>query len=116
MTFIPTRSQKICTVLGWSPATLQPCFGIVNANQRFIVKDASLTHTHLLQARKPVILEADHWKQKLQPELCFNHEQWEALYPPPINNKHGDLSWKITHRVIPTAFSLIGTDAVLRTL
>jgi len=60
-------------------------------------------YTHLLQAEKPVIPAVDHWKQKLQPETCVNATEWKALYPPLINNKHGDVNWKIALRVFPTA-------------
>jgi len=107
----PEWSQKICTASVWPPPTLQPCFGIENSSPGQTPIDISSCrtrhfYTHLLQAEKPVIPAVDHWKQNLQPEPCFNAKQWKALYPPLINNKHGDVNWKITHRGLPTALSL----------
>ena len=104
-------SQKICTASVGPPPTLQPCFGIVNSSPGQTPIDISLYKTrhfykHLLQAERPIIPAVDHWKQNLQPEPCFNAKQWKALYPPLINNKQGDVNWKIAHRVLPTALSL----------
>ena len=92
------------------PPILQSCFG-VNASYGETPIDISSCKTrhfyrHLLQADKPVIPAVVHWKQTLQPEPRFNTKQWKTLYPPLINNKHGDVNWKIAHRVLPTALSL----------
>ena len=48
----------------------------------------------------------DYWKENLHPEPTFNAKQWKTLYPPLITHKHGDVNWKIAHRVPPTALSL----------
>ena len=90
---------------------MQPCFGIVNPSAGQTPIDVSSCRTrhfyrHLLQAEKPVIPAVDYWKQTLQPEPRFNAKQWKTLYLPLINNKHGDVNWKIAHRVLPTALSL----------
>lgn len=103
--------QKICTVSVRPSPTLQPCFGIVDSSSGQTPIDISLCrtrhfYTHLLEAEKPNIPAIDQWKQKLQPEPCFNAKLWKSLYPPLINNKQGDVNWKITHRVLPTALSL----------
>ena len=94
---------------------MQPCFGIVNSSPAQTPIDISLCRTrhfyaHLLKAEKPVIPAVDQWKQKLQPEPSFNDKQWKTLYPPLINNKQGDVNWKIAHRVLPTALSLNKMD------
>lgn len=109
---IPTQwSQQIGTASARPPPTLQPCFGIVNPSAGQTPIDISSCRTrhfyrHLLRAEKPVIPAVDYWKQTLQPEPRFNAKQWKPLYPPLINNKHGDVNWKIAHRVLPTALSL----------
>ena len=107
----PEWSQKICTASVWPPPTLQPCFNIVNPSLGQTPIDLSLCrtrhfYTHLLQAEKPVIPAVDYWKQNLHPEPCLNAKQWKTLYSPLINNNHGDVNWKITHRVLPAALSL----------
>lgn len=104
-------SQQIGTASTRPPPTLQPCFGIVNPSYGETPIDISSCKTshlyrHLLQAGKPVIPAVVYWKQTLQPEPRFNTRQWKTLYPPLINNKHGDVNWKIAHRVLPTALSL----------
>ena len=60
----------------------------------------------LLADRKTVIPALDYWKENLHPEPTFNAKQWKTLYPPLITYKHGDINWKIVHRVLPTALSL----------
>ena len=60
----------------------------------------------LLADRHTVIPATDYWKENLHPEPSFNAKQWKTLYPPLIQNKHGDVNWKIAHRVLPTALSL----------
>ena len=103
--------KKICSASVRPPPTLQPCFGIVNSSPAQTPTDISLCrtrpfYTHLLKPEKPVIPALDQWKQKLQPEPSFNAKQWKTLYPALINNKQGDVNWKIAHRVLPTALSL----------
>ena len=107
--------KKICTASVRPPPTLQPCFGIVDSSPAQTPIDISLCRTrhfyaHLLKAEKPVIPAVDQWKQKLQPEPSFNAKQWKTLYPPLINNKQGDVNWKVAHRVLPTALSLNKMD------
>ena len=104
-------SQQIVTASARPPPTLQPCFAIVNSSSEETPTDISSCRTrhfygHLLQADKPVIPAVDYWKQTCQPKPRFNTKQWKTLYPPLINNKHGDVNWKIAHRVLPTALSL----------
>ena len=56
------------------------------------------------------------WRQTLQPQLSFNSAFWANVYPPLASNGLGDLNWKVTHRVLPTALSLyrIGVYATPR--
>ena len=60
----------------------------------------------LLADRQTAIPAVDYWKENLHPEPTFNAKQWKTLYPPLITHKHGDVNWKIAHRVLPTALSL----------
>ena len=96
---IPTQwSPQIGTASARPPPTLHTCFGIVNPSSEETPIDISSCRTrhfyrHLLQADKPVIPAVDYWKQTLQPEPRFNAKQWKTLYPPLINNKHGDVNW-----------------------
>ena len=104
-------SQQIGAASARPPPTLQPCFEIVNPVSEETPIDFSSCRTrhfyrHLLQADKPAIPAVDYWKQTLQPQLRFNGKQWKTMYSPQINNKHGDVNWKIAHRVLPTALSL----------
>ena len=107
--------KKICSASVQPPPTLQPCFSIVNSSPAQTPIDISLCrtrhfYTHLLMAEKPVIPALDQWKRILQPEPYFNAKQWKTLYPPLVNNKQGDVNWKIAHRVLPTASSLNKMD------
>jgi len=60
----------------------------------------------LLKDQETTIPAVEYWKRNLQPEPTFNTKQWKTLYPPLNCNKHGDVNWKIAHRVLPTALSL----------
>ena len=109
--FPPHWSHMICTESVWPPPSLQPCFGIVNSSPGSTPIDITLCRTRhfygeLLQAEKPVIPALDYWRQNLHPEPSFNAKQWKTMYPALINNKHGDITWKIAHRVLSTALSL----------
>ena len=104
-------SQQICTASVRPSPTLQPCFGIADSDPEKTPLDISSCrtrhfHRQLLQAEKPTIPAVDYWKTTLQPEPHFNAKQWQILYPARINNKHGDVNWKIAHRVLYTALSL----------
>ena len=75
------------------------CFGYLDCTTRTF-------YGQLLADRKTVIPALDYWKENLHPEPTFNAKQWNTLYPPLITHKHGDINWKIVHRVLPTALSL----------
>jgi len=67
-------------------------------------------YCQLLKDQQTTIPAIEHWNQNLQPQPTFNAKQWKTLYPPLNCNKHGDVNWKIAHRVLPTALSLNKTD------
>ena len=53
----------------------------------------------------------DYWSRTLQPAPTFNATFWKSLYCPLLPNKFGDLTWKVAHRVLPTALSLFRINA-----
>ena len=93
------------------PPTVQPSFLINNLSPGSTPTDLQACKTrnfyqHLHQVQKPSVPALDRWNQLLQPEPVFNVKQWRTLYSPLVTNKQGDINWKITHRVLPTALSL----------
>ena len=90
---------------------LQPRFVISdstpnNAPQDILSYKTRTFYGQLLKEQQCAIPALDFWKRNLQPQPTFNAKQWKTLYSPLILNKHGDMNWKIAHRVLPTALSL----------
>lgn len=90
---------------------LQPRFEVKNPESKDASSDILNCRTRtfygqLLADRKTVIPALDYWKENLYPVPTFNAKTWKSLYPPLITHKHGDINWKIAHRVLPTALSL----------
>ena len=93
------------------PITLQPRFELKNTDSNNVSIDIldckTRTFYHqLLEDRPTVIPSLDYWNENLQHEPIFNAKQWKTLYAPLITHKHGDVNWKIAHRVLLTALSL----------
>ena len=90
---------------------LQPRFEVKNPESKDASSDILNCKTRtfygqLLADRKTVIPALDYWNENLYPVPTFNAKTWKSLYPPLITHKHGDINWKIAHRVLPTALSL----------
>ena len=90
---------------------LQPRFAIKSSNPSNPPTDILTCKTRtfycqLLKDQQTTIPAIEHWNQNLQPQPTLNAKQWKTLYPPLNCNKHGDVNWKIAHRVLPTALSL----------
>ena len=95
-------------------ATLQPCFTIpaVNATEQPLPLTNCKTkhfYTHLLQTKKISIPSLNHWQQSLSQPPIFDHHFWKTIYPSLATNKQGDVHWKISHGILPTALSLYRT-------
>ena len=90
---------------------LQPRFVINNSIPSNTPTDILTCKTRtfycqLLKDQQTTIPAVEYWKRNLQPELTLTAKHWKTLYPPLNCNKHGDVNWKIAHRVLPTALSL----------
>lgn len=90
---------------------LQPRFVIQDSNPKNASREI-LSYTtrsfygDLLKDQQITIPAIDYWKDNLRPVPTFNTREWKTLYSPLILRKHGDINWKIAHRVLPTALSL----------
>ena len=60
----------------------------------------------LTSALAQPIPSVQYWSRTLQPAPNFNATFWKSMYCPLLPNKFGDLTWKVAHRIIPTALSL----------
>ena len=92
-------------------ATLQPSFAIPTVNaaeQPFPLAHCKTKHfyTHLLQTITIPIPSLTHWQQSLLAPPIFNNHFWKMRYPSLASNKQGDINWKLSHRILPTALSL----------
>ena len=65
----------------------------------------------LTSASAQPIPSVQYWSRTLQPAPNFNATFWKSMYCPLLPNKFGDLTWKVAHRVLPTAFSLFRINA-----
>ena len=107
----PEWMRKIQSEPRDNSSELQPLFEIKTSDSQGASLDILNCRTctfygQLLANRHTVIPALDYWKENLHPEPSFNAKQWKTLYPPLIQKKHGDVNWKIAHRVLPTALSL----------
>ena len=92
-------------------ATLQPCFAIKPANvsdQPLQLHQCKTKHfyAHLLHAEKIAIPSLNYWQHTLSQPPNFDASFWKATYPILATNKQGDVNWKVSHRILPSALSL----------
>ena len=104
-------TNKIQSGLTNQSPDLQPRFEVKTTDSNDASMDildckTRIFYHQLLEDRPTVIPALDYWKENLHPEPIFNAKQWKTLYSPLITHKHGDVNWKIAHRVLPTALSL----------
>jgi exonuclease III len=107
----PLWTSKIQSQATSQSPDLQPRFEVNTTDSNSASLDILNCKTRtfygqLLADEQTVIPALDYWKENLHPEPTFNAKQWKTLYPPLIKHKHGDINWKIAHRVLPTASSL----------
>lgn len=107
----PAWSSKIQSQSTGQLPDLQPRFEVSSSDSNVASLDilnckTRTFYSRLLADKNTVIPAVDYWKENLHPEPTFNAKQWKTLYSPLITHKHGDVNWKITHRVLPTALSL----------
>ena len=60
----------------------------------------------LLHLSPPIIPALQQWSNSLLPQPVFNTHFWKNIYTSYSDNKHCDITWKIAHRILPTALSL----------
>ena len=89
--------QPLCVVRDANPN---------NASQDILSCKTRAFYGQLLKDQQTTMPAIHFWKENLRPEPIFNTKQWKTLYSPLILRKHGDINWKIAHRVLPTAQSL----------
>lgn len=106
----PEWTSKIQSEATNQQPDLQPRFEVKTSDSNDALDilncKTSTFYGQLLADRQTVIPALDYWKENLNPEPTFNGKQWKTLYSPLIIYKHGDINWKIAHRVLPTALSL----------
>ena len=107
----PAWSSKIQSQFTGQLPDLQPRFEVSSSDSNVASLDILNCKTRtfygrILADKQTVIPATDYWKENLHPEPTFNAKLWKTLYSPLITHKHGDVNWKITHRVLPTALSL----------
>ena len=103
--------KQICSEQIRPAPSNQPYFAIRSSTPGKIPEDIQMCKTrhfyHLIhELRKPSVPAIDHWKSLLQPIPIFDANRWINIYSPLVNNKQGDINWKIVHRVLPTGLSL----------
>jgi len=92
--------------------TPQPCFKITNTPSDTVDFSRGKTRIFyqlLMTDRYPKIAALQVWHDHLQSTPPFNHHFWQLVYPPLVNNRIGDLNWKIALLpllILPTALSL----------
>ena len=103
--------HQICSEQTRPAASNQPYFAIwtsVLGKTSDDIQSCKTRHFYNLlhELWKPSVPAIDRWKCLLQPAPIFNAKQWRILYSPLINDKQGDINWKIAHRVLLTSLSL----------
>ena len=86
----------------------QPKFDTVPEQSADMAKDITQMktrdfYTQLRNDKNITIPALEYWRRNLQPTPTIDQQHWQTIYSPLITNKQGDVNWKVTHRILPTA-------------
>lgn len=99
-------TQLITTQTSTNNPATPITFNLVSPTTPLNIVKTRQFYTALIQDSDTEIPALQYWQRTLNPPVTFNATFWKSIYCPLLPNKHGEITWKITHRVLPTAYSL----------